>query len=778
MKVRIRTRQLTVTIMSLVVFLGVVGTVQSLTLPADITNSPEVGFTSLSPRGASGGSIVPASCESGVWDSTWDWGHPDGDNSGVCAVYGCTDTAARNYNPSATASDGSCTYLPAPTLNFSPASVPYGTGSTVVWSWPETGGTRYCDIRTYGSEWNGYANGQDISGSYNSGGMNASGSASATCYWYRPSTSSYISSPQANATLTVGPRNTCYPSADPANYGAKCTSSANACGSTNTGTINCSGACTASTPANPSGYGSSCTSAANACGTTNTGTINCSGACTASTPANPSGYGSSCTSSANACGSTNTGTINCSGACTASTPANPSGYGSSCTSAANACGSTNTGTINCSGACTASTPANPSGYGSSCTSAANACGQTQSNGTIQCNGTCSSTSPAMPAGYGSQCSSIPNACGQTRNNGTIQCNGSCSSTPPPSANCSPDLTAGSTTASPSSGTTGQSESFTSTVSNVGIGDASNFPNIFQIADSDITTTIAMLNAGTASLSSGASTGVSSTYIFSSAGSYNVRSCANFNTSWTGSIAESNANNNCGAWLPLTVSWAPCTNGANNPPTCSQCPANLAYVSGSCVACSNGGCTGTGGSASNPLGGLSCNNGALNPHSCNIFTPTATLSASPNPVVTGQSSTLTWGSTNTTSCVGTGFTAGGTSGSRSTGPLTQNPTSYSVTCTGPGGSATDNESITVLQPTADISANPARVQTGTPSLITWSTSNVNSCTISGPGLSSTSLSGSQNVQINSQATFTINCITNGSPVTDSVMVNVIPVFKEF
>jgi hypothetical protein len=56
--------------------------------------------------------------------------------------------------------------------------------------------------------------------------------------------------------------------------------------------------------------------------------------------------------------------------------------------------------------------------------------------------------------------------------------------------------------------------------------------------------------------------------------------------------------------------------------------------------------------------------------------------------------------------------------------------------------------------------------------------VQSCTVTGPGLSSTSLSGSQNVQVNSQTTFNISCTTNGSPVTDFVTVNVIPVFKEF
>ncbi|MBI4158036.1 MAG: PKD domain-containing protein [Candidatus Yanofskybacteria bacterium] len=115
------------------------------------------------------------------------------------------------------------------------------------------------------------------------------------------------------------------------------------------------------------GYGNSCTSSANACGQTSTGTIQCNGSCSASTPSNPPGYGNSCTgatSSPNACGQTNpggSGTIQCNGSCsgsTGSTPANPPGYGNSCTSSANACGQTNTGTIQCNGSCSASTPPN------------------------------------------------------------------------------------------------------------------------------------------------------------------------------------------------------------------------------------------------------------------------------------------------------------------------------------------------------------------------------------------------------------------------------------
>lgn len=65
-------------------------------------------------------------------------------------------------------------------------------------------------------------------------------------------------------------------------------------------------------------------------------------------------------------------------------------------------------------------------------------------------------------------------------------------------------------------------------------------------------------------------------------------------------------------------------------------------------------------------------------------PTATLTASPTSITSGGSSTLTWSSTNATTCFGTGFTASGTSGSASVSPV--QTTKYSITCTGSGGTS--------------------------------------------------------------------------------------------
>src|SRR5260221_11217107 len=70
-------------------------------------------------------------------------------------------------------------------------------------------------------------------------------------------------------------------------------------------------------------------------------------------------------------------------------------------------------------------------------------------------------------------------------------------------------------------------------------------------------------------------------------------------------------------------------------------------------------------------------------------PAAAVTEKPTVVVSGGASTLTWSSTNATSCTASGGTFAGAkaiSGSQSTGALTAN-TTYSFTCTGTGGTST-------------------------------------------------------------------------------------------
>ena len=75
-------------------------------------------------------------------------------------------------------------------------------------------------------------------------------------------------------------------------------------------------------------------------------------------------------------------------------------------------------------------------------------------------------------------------------------------------------------------------------------------------------------------------------------------------------------------------------------------------------------------------------------------PTVTFSASPTSIPNGQSSTLAWSSANATACSGTGkgFSPSGPSGSLAVSPKIT--TTYGITCTGAGGSASQSVTVAV------------------------------------------------------------------------------------
>jgi len=75
-------------------------------------------------------------------------------------------------------------------------------------------------------------------------------------------------------------------------------------------------------------------------------------------------------------------------------------------------------------------------------------------------------------------------------------------------------------------------------------------------------------------------------------------------------------------------------------------------------------------------------------------PTVTLTASPTTISSGQSTTLTWTSTNATSCTAFEGWSGTkpTSGTASVSPTVT--TTYQLDCTGPGGVGSDDATVTV------------------------------------------------------------------------------------
>ena len=109
-------------------------------------------------------------------------------------------------------------------------------------------------------------------------------------------------------------------------------------------------------------------------------------------------------------------------------------------------------------------------------------------------------------------------------------------------------------------------------------------------------------------------------------------------------------------------------------------------------------------------------------------PTVSISASPSEIQLGESSTLTWSSTNANSCViEPEIGSVNPSGSLSVSPA--ETTTYIITATGSGGTAVSNVIVTVNDPNAppivSIDAQPSTIELGESSVLSWNSTNAES-----------------------------------------------------
>ena len=126
------------------------------------------------------------------------------------------------------------------------------------------------------------------------------------------------------------------------------------------------------------------------------------------------------------------------------------------------------------------------------------------------------------------------------------------------------------------------------------------------------------------------------------------------------------------------------------------------------------------------------------------TPTVSISASPSSITSGQSTTLSWSSSNVTSCTASGGWSGtrATSGNLSVSPTTT--TTYTLTCNGANGSANQSAIVTVSSlpppppappPSSGSSAAAYSLDEGSGSVAADSSGNGNTLSLSGPSWSS-------------------------------------------
>ena len=147
-------------------------------------------------------------------------------------------------------------------------------------------------------------------------------------------------------------------------------------------------------------------------------------------------------------------------------------------------------------------------------------------------------------------------------------------------------------------------------------------------------------------------------------------------------------------------------------------------------------------------------------------PTVVISADPETVLPGESSTLTWSSTYADSAeINQGIGSVSVNGTINVSPA--QTTAYNITVTGPGGTAT--AAVTVVHsPTVAISANPETILGGESSTLTWSTVDADSCVIE-PGVGSVALNGSITVPPIETKTYTITATGPGGTSVDNVTI---------
>ena len=158
-------------------------------------------------------------------------------------------------------------------------------------------------------------------------------------------------------------------------------------------------------------------------------------------------------------------------------------------------------------------------------------------------------------------------------------------------------------------------------------------------------------------------------------------------------------------------------------------------------------------------------------------PSATLSAAPSSVVSGQAAILSWNSTGATTCTASGAWSGSlpTSGTQSTGALNSAAT-YSLNCAGPGGlSSPASVTVSILPlPVVTLTASPVAVATGNAATLQWTSINAATCAASGAWNGSMSIAGTQSTGPLSTATsYSLSCAGPGGNSSASVTINVIP-----
>ncbi|MGH8178978.1 MAG: PKD domain-containing protein [Steroidobacter sp.] len=172
----------------------------------------------------------------------------------------------------------------------------------------------------------------------------------------------------------------------------------------------------------------------------------------------------------------------------------------------------------------------------------------------------------------------------------------------------------------------------------------------------------------------------------------------------------------------------------------------------------------------------CGGGGGNPPATPTTPPTISLTAAQNLIQEGQSTELTWSSTNATTCSASGGWTGqlAVSGTQSTGPLSTT-TTFTLGCSGTGGASQSSTVVTIqpIQSSVTLVATPRVLRGAQTSQLTWTSTGVSACEALGAwsGERPTSGSGTVGPFIQSaQHSYILQCTPiSGGSVSDGVLV---------
>ena len=160
-------------------------------------------------------------------------------------------------------------------------------------------------------------------------------------------------------------------------------------------------------------------------------------------------------------------------------------------------------------------------------------------------------------------------------------------------------------------------------------------------------------------------------------------------------------------------------------------------------------------------------------------PTSSLSVTPGSITKGESATLNWTSQGATNCdINPVIGPVSPQGSMTITPAAD--TTYSLSCSGPGGTSNSSANITVAAPplpkvlpapTSSLSVTPPSITQGESASLNWTSENATSCDIQ-PAIGPVQLQGSTTITPPSDTAYTLTCTGAGGTTSSTGNIQVI------